>query len=508
MINLGPIDWIVCAAYLIIVVGLAVVSARGQRSNEDYFMGGRRMNWVVVGVSMFATSFSSISFLGLPQRGAYQDFSFYLTILMIPLVITPILWWVFVPVFVRLKVNSGYEYLGLRFGMPARRLGSVLYAVYALGWMGAMLYAVALTLQVVLGLDAAQYFWALVGVGAFATVYTVMGGLRAVIWTDVLQAVVLGGAIVLVLFLAVGRIDGGWGEFWKTASAQGKFQMVHLDSNLLAATNFTERNSVFTAIAFGLFMYLPGYAVSQNMIQRYVCAGSLAGGRGVVLLSAAINTVLGFLFLLVGTALFVFYTQTGGPGLPVAGAAIASEDQIMPYFAATELGGVGLVGLILAGLFAAAMSTIDSGINGVTSVIVYDWMSGREMSVRVSRLLTAGLGVMVIGAALLAPVFGDTVIGIINTVAGTTLGMLLAIYLLGLLVPWANLPGVLIGFAVGLVCLAVAWTATDIPKWWMGAFTIFPTFLVGMAAARFFPAPDAGIRERTSLQSILRRTDS
>lgn len=507
MIHLTALDWIVCAGYLVVVVGLAVKSARGQSSNEEYFMGGRRMNWVVVGISMFATSFSSISFLGLPQRGAYQDFSFYLTILMIPLVITPILWWVFVPLFVRLKVGSGYEYLSHRFGKPVQRIGSILYTLYAVGWMGAMLYAVALTLQIVLGLSMTQYYWAIAGVGSFATIYTVVGGLRAVVWTDVLQAVVLGGAIILVLFLAVGRIEGGWSEFRMVAAAHDKFQMFHLDSNLLAPGNFTDRNSVFTALAFGIFMYLPGYAVSQNMIQRYVCAGSLAGGRGVVVLSAIINTVLGLLFLLVGTALFVFYAQSGGPGLPEAGEAIASEDQIMPYFVSTELAGVGLAGLILAGLFAAAMSTLDSGINGVSSVIVYDWLEGKEMSVGLSRILTAGLGVLVMGAAMLAPVFGDTVIGIINTLAGTTLGMLLAIYLLGLFVPWANREGTLVGFVAGLVSLLLIWTCTKVPAWWLGGFTMFPVFLVGLLASRFFPAPSEAVLRQTMLKWILREKD-
>jgi SSS family solute:Na+ symporter len=114
--QLSVIDWIVCLTYISLVVGLAIWSMRGQADNEDYFVGGRRMNWFAVGVSMFATSFSSISFLGLPQRGAYQDFSFYLVILGIPLVITPILWFFFVPLYAQLRVSSGYQYLRLRFG--------------------------------------------------------------------------------------------------------------------------------------------------------------------------------------------------------------------------------------------------------------------------------------------------------------------------------------------------------------------------------------------------------
>jgi SSS family transporter len=500
MTDLSLIDWCVCATYLVVVFGLAVRSARGQQDNEDYFLGGRNMNWFVVGVSMFATSFSSISFLGLPQRGAYQDFSFYLTILFIPFVITPILWWIFVPMFVRLKVSSGYEYLGRRFGPPVQKIGSGLYCIYALGWMGTMLYAIALTMRTVMELTQAQYYFVLIGIGAFATIYTVMGGLKAVIWTDVLQALVLGGAIIAVLFLAVSRIEGGWSAFFSIASEHNKFRMFHLNSNLLAPENFTGRNTVFTAAAFGLFMYLPGYAVSQNMIQRYVCAGSLAGGRRMVVLSAAINTALGLLFLLVGTALFAFYSQPGGVGLPAAGAAIAKEDQILPYFVSTQIPGIGLVGLILAGLFAAAMSTIDSGINGVTSVIVYDWLSGKELSLRISRILTTLLGAVVIGAAILVSFIDENVIDIIMAIAGTSLGMLLAIYLLGMLMPHVNLPGVLTGFAVGLVCLALVWILTDVPKWWFGAFTMFPTFIVGVIASLFFPKPTESALENTLLR--------
>jgi SSS family transporter len=492
--ELGLLDWCVCLAYLAVVFGLAIRSVKGQENNEDYFVGGRKMNWLAVGISMFATSFSSISFLGLPQRGAYQDFSFYLTILFIPLVITPILWWIFVPLFVRLRVSSGYEYLGRRFGRPAQYIGSGLYCVYAIGWMGTMLYAVALTLQTVMGLSETQYYWMLIGIGAFATAYTVLGGLKAVIWTDVLQAVVLGGAIVTVLVLAVGRIEGGWAAFWTIANEHHKFQMFHLDANLLASKNFTESNTVFTAAAFGLFMYLPGYAVSQNMIQRYVCAGSLAAGRGVVLLSAVINTVLGLVFLLVGTVLFAFYSQAGGPGLPAAGVEIAKEDQILPYFVATQLPRIGLLGLVLAGLFAAAMSTIDSGINAVTSVIVYDWLSGRQLHLTVSRALTSLLGITVIAAALFVPVLGNNVIEIINVIAGTALGMLLAVYLLGMFVPRANLPGVLAGVAAGLLCLALVWGS--VPNWWYGAFTIVPTFVVGALASLLFPQPrESALRE-------------
>lgn len=501
MTDLSLIDWCVCIAYIAVVFGLALKSAKGQQDNEDYFVGGRSMNWTVVGISMFATSFSAISFLGLPQRGAYQDFSFYLTILFIPFVITPILWWVFIPMFVRLKVSSGYEYLGRRFGRPVRLIGSGLYCLYALGWMGTMLYAVALTLKTVMGLTPTQYYIVLIGIGAFATLYTVLGGLKAVIWTDVLQAVVLGGAIVTIMFLAVGRIDGGWSSFWSIASEHNKFKIFHLNPKLLDPENFTGSNTVFTAAAFALFMYLPGYAVSQNMIQRYVCAGTLAGGRRMAILSAVINAALGLLFLLVGTAIFTFYSQDGGLGLPSVGdgAELASQDQILPYFVSTQLPGLGLIGLILAGLFAAAMSTMDSGINGVTSVIVYDWLAGKELPLKVSRILTMVLGIIVIAAAIFVPFIDKRVIDITMVIAGTCLGMLLAIYLLGMLIRRANLAGVLIGIAAGLACFLFVLIYTNIPKWWYGAFAMFPTFIVGAIASRCFPKPPESTLKDTLL---------
>ena len=490
--SLGVVDWVVCLVYLGVVFALAVLSMRGQEDNEDYFVGGRKMNWLAVGVSMFATSFSSISFLGLPQRGAYQDFSFFLTILLIPLVITPLLWFFFVPLYVRLRVSSGYLYLRLRFGRSVQRVGSLLYCAYALGWMGAMLYAIALSLKSVMGLNDAQYIAALVGVGVFATVYTAIGGLRAVIWTDVLQAGTLGLTVAVVLLLAVGGISDGWSGLWKVGAENGRWSLFHLKGGLLSRENFTSPSSVYTAVAFCVFMYLPGYAVSQNMIQRYVCTGGLREARGVVALSALINTALGFLFLLVGVALFVFYAGPGGTGMP----GLEREDQILPYFV-SQRGVVGLAGLMLAGLFAAAMSTIDSGINGVASVVVFDWMDGREMSLRGSRALTASLGVLVILAALAAPAVGDNVIDIINTIAGTLLGSLMAVFLLGMFTRTANGPGVLIGLAAGVISLLAVIFLASVPKWWYGAFTVFPTFIVGWAASRFFPRPEAQALEAT-----------
>jgi SSS family transporter len=445
------------------------------------------MNWLAVGVSLFATSFSAISFLAYPREGAFADYTLFLTLLCIPLIIVPVVWLVFLPVFVRHGVTSIYEILETRFDRRTRRLGTLLFAGYAIGWMGSMLYGMGLILQALLGLDATQTVWLLVGIGAFAIVYTMLGGMQAVVWSDVLQTLVLGGSVLLVLFLALDRIDGGAGAVIEAGRADGKFAMLNWTADL------TERRTVWAALAFALFMYLPGYAVSQVTAQRYVCMPSLSHARRALVLSAVVSTAVCLLFFFTGTTLYVFYQGAGG--LPE----LARQDQILPHFVSAEVNLPGLTGLLLAGLFSAAMSTMDSGINSLTAVVVYDWLGGRQASVRTSRYLTVLFGSLVIGAALGAPYLGQHLIEIITKVAGSFLGLLLGVYLLGLFSKRANPPGVLLGFAAGVLALAWVWIGTPLPHWWYGGVTITAVVLVGEAASRFFPAPGAeALRARWS----------
>ncbi|MBN1343951.1 MAG: sodium/solute symporter [Phycisphaerae bacterium] len=479
MSTLIAADWVIFVGYLVLVFGLGVAFARSQHTNEDYFVGGRRMNWSAVGISLFATAFSSLSFVMLPREGAYEDYHLLVTILMIPLLITPLLWWLFVPVYLRLGITSVYEYLEIRFNRPMRLLGTILFACYAVGWMGSMLYAVGLILQAVIGLTPAQLTWTLIGVGMLAVVYTTLGGVRAVIWTDVLQAATLGGGMIAVLILALGQVHGGWDAVVRMGIEHGKFDMLDFKLDL------TKRDTVYAACAFALFMYLPGYTTSQVTVQRYVCVSSLRQARGALLINGVVVTLVSVLFFFVGSTLFAYYNQPGMSGFPD----LPKQDQLLPHFVSTVLPNTGLTGLLLAGLFAAAMSTMDSGINSMTAVVVYDWLGGRHVGVGVSRVLCGLFGVAIIAAALLAPYLGEHVITIITKVAGTFLGLLLGVFLLGMLVPRANAAGAFIGLAAGAISLSIVWIWTSIPHWWYGAFTCIGTFLVGTAASRLFPAP-------------------
>ncbi|MCE5250357.1 sodium/solute symporter [bacterium] len=478
---LSLIDWIIFIGYLVTIFGIGVYFTKRQKSNEDYFVGGRKMNWIAVGISLFATSFSSISFLAYPREGAYEDYHLFLTLLFIPFVIVPLLWFIYVPLFRRHNLVSIYEYLEIRFNRPMRRLGTLLFAGYAIGWMGSMLYGMGLIMQSVMGLTEAQMVWMLIGIGMVAVVYTTLGGVEAVVWSDVLQTIILGGCMFIVLYLAQHHIEGGFLKVITYGSEHNKFRMfnMHLDLH--------ERRNFFSACAFALFMYLPGYTVAQTTAQRYVSTRNLAEARLSLLISGIVSTVVCLTFFLVGTTLYVFYNKPGAAGFPE----LFREDQLLPHFVATVIPSAGLVGLLLAGLFAAAMSTIDSGINSLTAVIVYDWLSGRDIGVATSRFLSGFFGVLVIAAALVAPYLGEHLLEIIAKITGTFLGLLLGIFILGMFVPGANAGGSCIGFIAGALALYMVWTWTSLPHWWYGGVTIFTTVIVGIPASRFFEKPTA-----------------
>ncbi|MFN4258690.1 MAG: sodium:solute symporter family transporter [Gemmataceae bacterium] len=477
MANLSWLDWVFFIGYLGIVFAIGWWFARQQQSNDDYFLGGRRLNWLPVGLSLFATSFSSLSFVGLPREAAYADYHLLLAILFIPLVVTPIVCIWFIPLYHRLGLTSAYEYLEKRFSREIRLLASTLYIVHHIGWMGSVLFAVAVILQVVLGLDETGMRRLLVAVGVFATFYTAIGGVKAVIWTDVLQAVALGSSMTAVLWLTTARVAGGWLGVWDLAQAHDKMRMFDFQFDL------TQRGNFFAACAFGFFVYLAAHTVSLTAVQRYVSVPTVTAARWSLVVNGVMVAVVCGLFFLVGTAVFAFYHQPAATGFPT----VARQDQLLPYFILTELPGFGLTGLLVAGLFAAAMSSLDSGLNTLTMSVVCDWLDDRCLGVGLSRALCVLFGAATIAAALAVPVLGETVFDVIIKISGTFFGLLLGVFLLGMLIPGAGTTAVWVGVAAGILSLFGVWTLTSVSHWWYGAVSCLPTFLAGGGYALWRP---------------------
>jgi len=484
MTVIGFADWTVMAVYAALTAAIAWLAARRQKGADEYFTGGRSMNGFAVGLSIFAAAFSAAAFVMLPREGAYRNWGLLSVLLLIPLLITPLLWFVFVPLYTRLGIRSVYEYLSIRFHPRLRRLGAVLFFGYAFGWLGSMLYTLVLILDAVIGLTQTQFFFTLAGIGTVAILYACTGGLKGIIWLDVLQALTLGGCVVVILLLAVSRVEGGIAAVIETGRAHGKFALADLSAGWKGQT------SVWWVLALALFVYLPGYTTSQVTVQRYL---SMSGPRELhraLTLNAIVATAVYFLFMLVGTVIFVYYRQTAG-ALP----ALASQDQILPYFIAHDLRVPGIAGMMCVGLLAAALSTLEGGINSIASVITFDLLDRRQTSVWTDRLLTVLIGSGVVGAALLAPYIGKNFIDQITAVASTFLGLLLGVYVLGMFSARANAGGAALGLAAGAAGVVFCWLYPGIPAWWRGAFAFLPTLLVGRLASGLFPLPTAEQRQ-------------
>ncbi len=501
---LHPLDWTLFGGYLVAVLALGLWFAREQHSNEDFFLGGRKMSWMPVGLSMFASIFSSNSFVGLPTQAAFGNYHIYFAIITIPFLVVPVVGWVFVPLFHRLGVTSAYEYLELRFNRPIRLIGSSLFMIYTFAWMGNLLYAVSHVIEPVLGLstdDLATTAWLLVGIGAFATLYTALGGFKAVIWTDIFQAVALGGGMLAVLWLALGRIEGGWDGMIAVGQAQGKFEMFDLRFDMSPGVD-----NVYSSLAIGLFAFFPWYAVTLTAVQRYVSMPTPRAAQRSLIVNGVMSGAVCLIFFLVGSTLYAFYHQdVPGAATAAAGFPPLHQNQILPNFVLTEIAQVGLLGLLLSGLFAAAMSSIDSGINALTATVVCDWMSNRQLEVGFSRLLCGVFGAGGILAAVLILYLQSEVYQLIISLSGTFLGLLLGIFLLGMLSKRANGSGVLIGLAAGSLTLALTWT--HVGGQWYGAFTCLPTVAVGWLASRYFEAPPASKLKGLVLGQRLQRED-
>ncbi len=508
MQNISEIDWIICISYLLVVVGLGFYFSKQQANNDDYFFGGRHMHWLPVGLSLFAATFSSNSFVGLPAEAAFGNYHQLLAIFFIPFVVVPITCIWFVPFYKSLGFISLYEYLERRFARPVRLMASLIFMVYLAGWMGTMLLAVTRILNVVLETEStSQTLATIAGVGLLATLYTSAGGVKAVIWTDTIQAFALCGGMLFLLFLIIDNIDGGLATYIDVATSADKFQMFRTDGG------FAERN-FFSACAYGFFVYLGAQLASYGAYQRYITVESVWDVRRSLILKGVFTLFSCTLFFLVGTALYVYFQQTNF-GTFDSYSTGSSKDQLLPHFVVHYAGGYGMTGMILAGLFAAAMSSMDTGINSMTATLVTDWLNGRELGIRFNRIVTAVFGVIATSTAGALALIDSPVFDLLLSISGATLGLLLAVLMLGMFVPRANTIGVVCGLAAGLAVFAVirvwipnleqeglnelgVFAGLKSNTWWDGMLTTIPAIAMGIIVSYLTPPP-----AETKLQGLL-----
>ncbi|HTI51109.1 MAG TPA: hypothetical protein VL475_09160, partial [Planctomycetaceae bacterium] len=401
--NSTPLRVLDIAAILIYLAGMAGMGlyfARRNTSTEEYFVGNRSFRGWVVGLSMLGTTISSVTFLAFPGDAFGGDWRNLVSNLTLPLVAVVAIA-LFIPFFRRGNLTSAFEYLEQRFGPIVRLYGVASFIIVQLIRLARILFLMSLPVALLTG---ASLQTVIVGTGLFIAFYTIAGGIEAVIWTEVVQSLVLlAGGLVCVGFVAA-ELPGGFPQIFAVASAHHKFDMGGLDPEAAAAGSaspsagppsagrgeandrkenvtarpgneslreklafFMSRKTLLVVALLGIFEWLTNYACDQTVVQRYAAAKSLREARKATALFSALALPTWVLFFFVGTCVYVYYQAFPDPAL----ADLPEVDAVFPHFILTRLP-AGLSGVVIAGILAAAMSSLDSSINSIATVTVVD----------------------------------------------------------------------------------------------------------------------------------------
>lgn len=452
------IDWVVLAGYLLLTTWIGHALRGRQSTIKDFFLAGRSLPWPAVTGSIIATEISAITFVGVPGMvfAAGGDFT-YLQWGIGSLIARVIVGIWFVKVFYERGIFSPYDYMQSRLGPGARALTTWLFFIGSVLGQGVRLLVTALILWTVTGLP---FEWCIAIIGVFAVIWTLMGGMTTVIWTDVIQFFVFIGGGLLALGVLLAKIDGGVPEFLRVAGEAGKLRVIDL------STNPNVQFTLWVGLLAMPFQNLAAFGTDQLNAQRMFCCRS-AGDASKAIIASSISLLVTALMLLVGAALFVYYVQHP-PTAAEQAAFLKDPDSVFPVWITTVLP-PGLTGLILAGAFAAAISSLDSALAALaqTSLALIHGRSGMESADQRRLIVQSRWMIVLWGAALIAVAIGlQAVRGQINLLSlafgmvAYTYGPLLGAFLLALSPIRRDIRGVWIGSLLSI--LLVLWVRPDL----------------------------------------------
>lgn len=477
---MAPLDLAVVVCCVLAVLGVGVWAGRREKSTSDYFLGGRRQPWPVVGLSILAAQVTALTFVGVPGD-AYAGDCHYLQLSFGSFLGQMAIVWLLLPAFYGAQVTTVYQFLGRRFGPWTRSTASILFLVGRTLGTGLRLLAAGIALSYMIGWPIEQV---ILGAAAVATAYTAFGGIKAIIWTDALKAIIFLAGAAAALIFAVSSIPGRAAENLATAHAAGKFRVFNWSLRLNDDTSF------WVLLIHTLFLNAATFGTDQDFTQRMLTCPKLADGQR----SLTLNAVLGFpvviLFLTLGVMLAGYYDAF--PHLaPPSGTAV---DQVFPRFIAEHIpAGTGLRGLLLASVLALGLSTMDSALGALASSAVVDFYEpyvARDRPtahyVRAGRFFVVIFGVIITGIAL-AFIHQQELLWEAFKWASLIFGPLLGAFLLAVTTERRGhdrvLPGIMLVTVAGLVILKYRQDPAD-PylawPWWIVVGTMV-TFSIGAA---------------------------
>lgn len=435
-------DWAVFATILVISACIGVyhaLSGGKQKTTKEFLMGNRQMSCLPVAVSILVSFQSAILILGAPAEMYTKGTQYYLYMFgqMWAVVMATVL---FVPLFYPLKMTSMYQYLELRYESKAARLtGTIINNLSMLVYTGIASFAPSTALQAVSGFPQWASF---ILIGCICTFYTFMGGLKAVIWVDVFQALIMATGVLAIVFRATLAV-GGFDNVWEINSKWGRIDFWNFDPDP------TVRHTFWALVIGGMFNWTGTYGASQSSIQRFSALSSLKEARKAVMMNC-----LGVFFMLTaacvaGISVFAFYADRGCD--PLANKDIKNPNQIIPYFVMDMLGYPGIPGLFIACLFCGALSTLSSNLSSMVAVTYEDilkpFVKNKPEATKawITRILVVVYGILGVGATFLFRNLKGTVLQASLSFMGAAGGALNGLIMLGAFFPWANWKGAIVG---------------------------------------------------------------
>ncbi|MCA9179598.1 MAG: sodium/solute symporter [Planctomycetales bacterium] len=477
----GWLNYVVLFGYLLAMVGVGLYFGKRNQSTDQFFRGGQSIPAWAAGCSIFATMLSSLTYTGVPSKAFAQDWVYALGNLMIPAVAV-IAVYIAMPFFRQINATSAYEYLEHRFNRGVRVFGSLSFTVYHLFRMAVVMSLTGLALAVATPLTPAQ---SVMLMGVLSILYCTVGGIEAVIWTDTIQTfVLLGGAFVAVLLLVQG-IDGGWSGLWESAVAADKLNVANLHWDPTSS-----QIALWVIVLGGFAQNISSYTADQAVVQRYMTTATSRQAAQSIWLNAVLVIPATILFFGIGTALFAFYRNHPEKLDPTM-----TTDQVFPQFIAWEMP-AGLAGLLVAGVFAAAQSTVSTSMNSTATAVVTDFLRpvgafrSERSYLRAARVATLLFGVVgtCLGLVFVNPEIRSLFEQFIKVI-GLFMGVLGGLFVLGVLTRRANGPGALIGAFCGAAVMFGLWKFSRINGYLYTASGVSACFVTGYIASWMFPPP-------------------